>query len=378
MTTTGTRQYIEDNIDLFDITMYCKGPMRKDGSSTMNTYTLTTAKLRGDNGSVYWKVWTMYNEGEPDTTKVYDKGRTVTHVNKKIQERLAKGYRLTKQEALDFVDNRVQLVKKIRPSIDHTELSKFWKKHVRNGEYLLGTPKLNGLCSTLSSMDIRSRNDKPFARLSPIDFLGPGHSPSLKYLLHGELYAHGYSLQDIVSMVKGSKCNDDLLFYAFDYLTPESIGYLNRLTNLVEHCSNYPKVRIIQAVPLYTFREARRFYEWCLDQEFEGAVYRNPNEIYQFGKKTWGSVKLKPLLDEEYMIVGDSADKYGRVIYTCAVDPEKPKGMSFNVVPKWIDERRQGAEAFGNVGKLLTVEFFEYTDAGIPRHPVGLEVRDYE
>ena len=30
------------------------------------------------------------------------------------------------------------------------------------------------------------------------------------------------------------------------------------------------------------------------------------------------------------------------------------------------------------IGKMLTVKFFELTDEGIPRFPVGLVIRDYE
>ena len=57
-----------------------------------------------------------------------------------------------------------------------------------------------------------------------------------------------------------------------------------------------------------------------------------------------------------------------------------PNNNSFFVRPKGTyDLRRQWFEDRDNIiGKFLTVKFFDYTTDGVPFHPVGEIIRDYE
>jgi DNA ligase-1 len=56
---------------------------------------------------------------------------------------------------------------------------------------------------------------------------------------------------------------------------------------------------------------------------------------------------------------------------------ETEKGDDFKVVPQGTMEERQ--EAYQNaavyIGDMLKVKYFELTDDGIPRFPVGLGIR---
>ena len=59
---------------------------------------------------------------------------------------------------------------------------------------------------------------------------------------------------------------------------------------------------------------------------------------------------------------------------------ETENGQEFRVRPEGTRELRR--EWFENgddyIGEMLTVKFFELTDDGVPRFPVGIAIRDYE
>ena len=66
---------------------------------------------------------------------------------------------------------------------------------------------------------------------------------------------------------------------------------------------------------------------------FEGAIVRTEDNIYNFGNRSKGLLKLKTFQDEEFEIIGykSGEGKYTDcVIWECAVNPEK----TFDVVPK--------------------------------------------
>ena len=64
------------------------------------------------------------------------------------------------------------------------------------------------------------------------------------------------------------------------------------------------------------------------------------------------------------------------IIFKCAIDDKVFCVVPSNSRRERIDMYKRGQEY---IGKLLTVQFLEYSDYGIPQgNPVGLTVRDYE
>ena len=91
-------------------------------------------------------------------------------------------------------------------------------------------------------------------------------------------------------------------------------------------------------------------------------------------------MKFKSFTDDEFEIVdykeGKGNDK-GTVIFTCKTNDDY---KTFEVRPRGTrEERKAMLENIENyIGKYLTVKYFELTDQGIPRFPVGVAIRDYE
>jgi ATP-dependent DNA ligase len=119
--------------------------------------------------------------------------------------------------------------------------------------------------------------------------------------------------------------------------------------------------------------------EAALKGGYEGLMVRDPYAPYDANKRSKGLAKYKKFQDAEFKIIGFKSGQgqdTDTVIYTC----ETPEGKKFEVRPVGTIEHRKELlkSAKDDVGKLLTVKFFEMTNGGVPRFPVGLTIRNYE
>lgn len=119
--------------------------------------------------------------------------------------------------------------------------------------------------------------------------------------------------------------------------------------------------------------------EKFLRMGFEGLMVRDPSGKYELDKRSRGLSKYKKFVDSEFEIVGFKAgtgQDAGTIIFGC----QNESGQTFDVRPTGtLEERKKMFEDGKNlVGKKLTVKYFELTDEGIPRFPVGIAIRDYE
>jgi len=97
---------------------------------------------------------------------------------------------------------------------------------------------------------------------------------------------------------------------------------------------------------------------------------------YKFGYRSNKLLKVKNFMDKEYLIAGftTGVGRFdGCIVWVCMTED----GQSFKVVPQGTMEERQETyqNADKHIGDWLKVKFFELTDDGIPRFPVGLGIR---
>ena len=100
--------------------------------------------------------------------------------------------------------------------------------------------------------------------------------------------------------------------------------------------------------------------------------------MYKFSR-SMDLQKYKRFIDEEFEIIGGVGGK-GKAEHAVTFICKTSEGKTFNVVPAMKYEVRERIlrEIDKYVGKLLTVQFFEKSKLGIPRFPVGKDIRDYE
>lgn len=234
-------------------------------------------------------------------------------------------------------------------------------------------------------------------------------------VLDGEVYLHGYVLQEIVSAVKRTdpedkiakaeraleraqkkgeeavaealtKLNDALLiadirqnlqFHAFDIVDLEKT-FEERIIDLegfdricVKHFQTTKYERVLDRDHM------KELHKGAVDRGYEGWMLRNDLGLYESGKRSADLQKYKEFLDKEFEVVDTNLDKDGGIIYVCKNDLNDNR---FNVVMGDLDDRKERAKNPKRfVGKPLTVKFqSRYKGTLLPQFPVGVVFRDYE
>lgn len=211
------------------------------------------------------------------------------------------------------------------------------------------------------------------------------------YILDGELVIEGETFQTITSYVKKVQPDQKRLeFHVFDLMI-ENMPFQERFKLLLKLSKNFPKnVKVSETYFAKDEEEIMKYHQKfteffdysALERNkmgfFEGTMIRNLNGLYQVNHRSSDLLKLKDFVDEEFEIVdiyegkGRSA---GTITFICKCGEER-----FHVNPKGSIASRKEMWKNGDklIGKLLTVEFQEKTERGVPRFPVGKAIRDYE
>jgi len=205
-------------------------------------------------------------------------------------------------------------------------------------------------------------------------------------VLDGELYIHGSTFQDITKLVKKLRPESiDVEFHVYD--VPKVDGndagdWSDRFEILDMLRESFQDEYCLQVVPTWTAHNEEDVYKLqseYLEEGYEGAIVREQDGEYRFGYRSKKLLKVKNFMDEEYKIM-DFTTGIGRfegsIVWIC----ETEKGDEFKVVPQGTMEERQETyqNADKHIGDWLKVKFFELTDDGIPRFPVGLGIRPLE
>lgn len=203
-------------------------------------------------------------------------------------------------------------------------------------------------------------------------------------VLDGEMYVHGVGFQTITSWVKRLQPETEQVeFHIYD--CPEYNGITEeswsvRKQHLAEVMRNAKKPLILtDTYSASSEKEIKTLQKQFVSEGFEGAIVRILTGIYKYGERSNYVLKVKDFIDAEYEVVGAETGKKGSkeenaVIWIC----KNKNGDTFSVRPKGSIKDREKAykTARSRFGQLYKVKFFEYTDDGLPRFPVGLGFRD--
>ena len=147
-----------------------------------------------------------------------------------------------------------------------------------------------------------------------------------KIILDGEFFMKGLTFQEITSAVMTENyilkgINHDLMqkllsieYHVFDCLSMNERfeKFTDRIARLKYFHANeiekeFSRCKILEQVLVKNQAEFIKFYEDNLENNFEGAILRNPNSEYKFGRSTARSqdmIKYKPFLTFEGVIIG--------------------------------------------------------------------------
>jgi len=235
----------------------------------------------------------------------------------------------------------------------------------------------------------------------------------------GELYLHGKTLNWINGQARRGDDDAVLKFHIFDVFFPyaKAAGhdmesrhrqaYIDEFFALADaNALPHEHVVRIENFPVATLEDLNALAKRFIADGYEGAIARKDNAGYRYSYSNYHSanlVKIKPVFDEEYPVVGFTQGTRGKdvgaVIWECEVpNALDAKDNRFTVVPKDMTYADRYAvykciselvpDAAGNQitrferdikGLPLTVEFREISSkTGKPLQAKALAFRTYE
>lgn len=247
-------------------------------------------------------------------------------------------------------------------------------------------PKLDGIRCITDGWRFWSRNGKLFPEANTAHLRTPVRLP---YLVDGELMVLDKAFEDIVRAVKRHKSagNEEvakhLKLCVFDVVTDEPF-HDRRITarTIAEQAKSWgAKWKPVQTVKVENRIHLKQLARAFLQSGYEGTMVRSANGLYQ-SKRVNDLLKWKPLLDDEFAIVGfveaKGKDK-GTPVFICRVG-RGAKNTTFRVRPMGTiaQRRKMWRDRKDLIGAMLTVEYQNFTKHGKPRHPRAKVLRDYE
>ena len=215
------------------------------------------------------------------------------------------------------------------------------------------------------------------------------------YILDGELYKHGKSLQQIsgaARLEKNAYDCDWLEYYIYDVMIPnmpfsERLKILDQIKEELnlgfdpqrEWKEGELQVQMVPQEKVSGYDNIMKLHNKYVLEGWEGVVCRDPDKNYVFGKRTLALVKFKMYQDAEFKITGYELGLRGTedMVFIC----ETKDGISFKAKP-WGDRtlKEEYIENFNTkcLGKMATVKYFYLSDDKVPLQPSVKCIRDYE
>lgn len=241
---------------------------------------------------------------------------------------------------------------------------------------------------------------------APLRGIGAELDGDLIYL-DGELYKHGVPLQEISAQARketggAEETNTATVidFMIYDCFMPRrpTLIYSERLAILARMFARYKfaHCKLVETFTAKDKNEVTRCYEQFLTEGFEGAMIRLDSP-YKYSYHDYHSsvlLKMKPVMDGEFEVVGWTVGKKGKAAGAFMVICKTKTGIEFPVTPAMelpermalsarMDEIQQpsGKTYFEEnlKGKPLIVYFDEFSKDGVPqRARTKMEIRTWE
>ena len=217
------------------------------------------------------------------------------------------------------------------------------------------------------------------------------------WVLDGELYKHGKSLQQISGAARMEKTTagcDWIEYYVYDIMVPNTPFekrqvYLNELQEFLGQTEFNPEkewnktdLRIHIVPHEYVHGENKKdqiiaLHNQYVSEGWEGCVARDISKAYKYGGRGNEMVKFKMYQDAEFEITGISEGlRPEDMCFTLKTED----GIEFKAKPMGSRElKEQYREDLDKlIGKMATVKYFYLSDEGTPLQPVLKAIRDYE
>ena len=254
---------------------------------------------------------------------------------------------------------------------------KLFKKRLKSNVYV--QPKIDGIrmLAQLNERDeiiLKTRTGKIIEGFPKIRKALEEVIPSQAIIMDGEMFAPGISFEQLCSDFKMGK--ETLTYHVFDFYDDElqETTFHERLPVLKAMMCGLDDVTQIIETHLVMNTRIEEFHDQFVEQGWEGIMIREQDSKYTVGRRSRSLLKWKYMATDEFKVRNHCTDKDGFINWICQTWSNKV----FRVVPNGTRKKLSAKEASEFHGEMLTVQYQNLTDKGVPRFPVGLGFRNYE
>lgn len=285
----------------------------------------------------------------------------------------------------------------MRPLLAQTYSEKRWP----HGGAVWVQPKFNGIRALYQGGRFQSRDELPWATAVLKHLSDPLLSMfDVNVILDGELYVHGWKLQDInaavaINRTAPSEHTCHVCYYVFDKVD-YSKPFFTRFAEVegIIRASQHPQILAATTVKTPSREWVEEFYVNTVADGFEGIMYRiglcpytTPKQPKEHDKgflsdknnRVWHLLKRKDWQDGEFECIGveeGEGKRHGMVgAFVCAIDTGKKDYFHRSHVSTFkVGSGLTDAEAthyFENppIGHKIKVKFLTFTKDGLPFNP---------
>jgi len=233
-------------------------------------------------------------------------------------------------------------------------------------------PKLDGMrcIADIETGTLWSRGGKIITELPRLESAVKAlYGFPVRYL-DGELYVPGESFSKLVSLVRNGSL--EVQYHVYDCVMTAPFSTRSAMLDTLELNLPLHKVSTVSV----SGKEVGRWHEEFLRQGFEGTMVRtDKDKTYRQGARSSSLLKLKNFKDGEYLCTNIKQEKHEDTLGS--LECVTTNGLVFHARPKLSDEERQNLWLHPEqvVNHMVTVKYFEITEAGVPRFPVAVKIR---
>lgn len=202
-------------------------------------------------------------------------------------------------------------------------------------------------------------------------------------VLDGELYKHGVPLQTISSWVRRRQPDTlKLKFKCFDAnIDGLTFRERNKFLKGLDFLSGKGRCKYVRTRFVKGEFDVEKYFVESLKKKYEGLMLKNPDALYQDGKRSSDVLKVKKrslgkkfIIDDEFLVVNIKASKDKWAILVC----ETEQGIQFSVsCPGDVPEKTRVLKNKDYyIGKHVRVEFEGYTKGKKPVEAVAIDWRE--
>jgi ATP-dependent DNA ligase len=276
----------------------------------------------------------------------------------KIVKKLKEGYYETEEEAL----NEVVLL---------PMLAKVFGKEEKKVTYpCYAQPKLDGMrgLGDCKKQTLGSRSGNQIETLGHITDV----FPDTHIILDGELYAHGLSFQENMKLIKKYQPGKTNLvkYHVYDCISDLPFGERLRLTR--EICDGNLQIELVETVIVTDKATLMEYHAENISKGYEGTIVRHGQESYKLNGRSSNLLKLKDFEDITLtlmdVIPSEKRPTHGKPIFFWEGATDNRLGAGISLSHDEAEDLLTNKAK--HIGKTCELRFFEYSDTGVPRHPV--------